>query len=384
MPVGTSDGEVFKDEFDHALSQVNQPQIETPIINPDDAPKAQEAPLSYGGEKLRTAWNRLTGSGEEERQELWPEKAARGLISGFMLPGDVASGAVDPDSEQARGRAFELAQGMIFGPAPVANKIVDGTLGSIAGVKALTANRPNLDLAMQMAEKGMEKDQIWEATGWYKGLEGKWRHEIPDVKAQFKDSFAKHVADHINDKENILTFTLAQALKHDELFKAYPELKDVRLQVNNSLNVYGRVITDVKGGKTIIINPSYILEKGQVHPLEVVLHEIQHNIQDKESFNQGINPSAALRKALDFIVDRFKSVDNFEDKTRLGRIWWALAMDARTSVGSRLSDVLYRRSPGEIEARTVERRGKGTLIEPPYITEQKLEKPLPFPGEIAP
>lgn len=365
----------------------------------DDASKAQEAPLSYGGEKLRTAFRRLTGTGGEDRVETWPEKAARGLISGFMLPGDVASGAVDPDSAEARGRALELAQGMIFGPAPVANKIVDGTLGSFAGVKALTANRANLDLATQMAEKGMDRDQIYEATGWWKGLEGKWRHEIPDGKAKFTDTMVDASHRSLANPENIQRGTLDQVLKHPALFKAYPALKDIEFQIDNKLNALGSHLTAPNGKETISLNLEKIIKDERYHPLEIVLHEIQHAIQREEGFNPGSSPARALQKALEFIRDRKDSLargerevpgDKFTEWDRLRQLETLIAKNPKTQFGDRLGDVIYRRTPGEIEPRAIELRsaverkyGEGSLKEPPYHTVEGVADPLAFPGEIA-
>jgi len=44
-----------------------------------------------------------------------------------------------------------------------------------------TTNRmDNLEVAKQMTEAGKDSKTIWQATGWERGKEGKWRYEIPD------------------------------------------------------------------------------------------------------------------------------------------------------------------------------------------------------------
>lgn len=359
----------------------------------------REGDRYYGKLNLSQGLRRITGSDGEERVESWPEKAVRGLISGFMLPGDVAAGTVDPDSAEAKGRAFELAGGMVFGPAPVAGKIVDGTLGSIAGIKSKTANLALYDSARELEKLGQTKDQIWKATGWYKGLEGKWRHEIPDNTAKFTNEFVDTIKNNLYSKKEIIDTPLEKVLNHPELFKAYPELKNVNIQMDNSLKSYGAAHHYPDGHVELAINPYLILKDGQYHPLEVVLHEIQHAIQRTEGFNQGTNPKAALEKAIEFLRERAvhnkyseelqlkgtKAAEWSAEYTRLHNLADAISKNPRASKGEKLGDILYKRTPGEIEPQMVQERAKHSLEnEPPYVTESHIAKPLAFPHEVAP
>ena len=92
---------------------------------------------------------------------------------------------------------------------------------------------------------------------------------------------------------NKKTTTLQDFLKHDELFKAYPQLKDVPVFVDNSLagtNTRGW-FDPAKGKNSIALSPDiigndYVLNKVGMSTL---LHEIQHYIQDVEGFDQGTN-----------------------------------------------------------------------------------------------
>lgn len=50
----------------------------------------------------------------------------------------------------------------------------------MAGENAKTAALDKLDQAKQMDGEGKSKEEVYKATGWLKGADGKWRFEIPD------------------------------------------------------------------------------------------------------------------------------------------------------------------------------------------------------------
>ena len=90
----------------------------------------------------------------------------------------------------------------------------DVSLNSFAGEKAITANVGKLDQAKAMLEKGADEVEIWQKTGWFKDKDGAWKFEIGDSKARLNPHFKSGGR-------------LGELLEHEELFKAYPELKDV-------------------------------------------------------------------------------------------------------------------------------------------------------------
>ena len=89
------------------------------------------------------------------------------------------------------------------------------SINSFAGEKALNANANKLSKAKAMLEKGEDEVKIWQSTGWYKDKDGAWKFEIDDSPAKIKNQNA--------DK-------LGNLLEHKELFKAYPELKDIKIK----------------------------------------------------------------------------------------------------------------------------------------------------------
>src|SRR5882672_7761781 len=152
---------------------------------------------SFGGRETpanRSVLEKLTGSDGGERFQTWPERLAR---SAFTLPGDVLSGKVQPGSTQEIERAADLAGLVISGPAPVAAKLADGTLGSFAGVKStalsgLPKSQRNPELltkfydAQNMELDAMHPDDIWDKTGFFRGADQRWRYEISDADAKLK------------------------------------------------------------------------------------------------------------------------------------------------------------------------------------------------------
>lgn len=89
------------------------------------------------------------------------------------------------------------------------------TLNQMAGENAKTAALDKLEQAKAMAGDKTPED-IYKATGWFKGQDGKWRFEIPDnLEAISLDKL-------LNDKRA----KLGEIYDNPQLFEAYPDLKD--------------------------------------------------------------------------------------------------------------------------------------------------------------
>lgn len=145
--------------------------------------------------------------------------------------------------------------------------------------------------------KYQASEDTWNQTGFFIGQDGDVRFEIDDSKATITPTKLTEINGYQYARDlidrNKKTTTLQDFLKHDELFKAYPQLKDVPVFVDNSLagtNTRGW-FDPAKGKNSIALNPDiigndYVLNKLGMNTL---LHEIQHYIQDIEGFDQGTN-----------------------------------------------------------------------------------------------
>lgn len=366
---------------------------ELPRITVTPKPREDEGFQGYYGKRLQKAFERLTGTGGEERYQTWPEKLVRTIGDAMTLPRRVIQEGEDPMSAENIGRAAELAGTLVLGPMPLARKVIDGTLGSIAGVSAKTVNKEALQEAMSLDRKGLTTEEIWRKTGFYKGLEGKWRFELPSEKAKFQ--IGLEALDNAGElafrmkSENTYYDDLGKILDFKELFDAYPDLKNVQVIFKNiGERTLGTVLTHPDNRTEIIINP-FAIANSTENIMNVLLHEVQHIIQRKEGFNPGSNPQSRLSSAFDFLADRYiqaESKGNRDEMNRLSLIYQGLLSDEKKTGGA-----LYRRTPGEVEARIVELRREWTAaqkqMESPHGTTKRggeegwVPSPLPFPQE---
>ena len=188
---------------------------------------------------------------------------------------------------------------------PLQTKVIAAETGVVRGLESqrkskaqligknaqLSANvKFNLNIAEEMDKNKMSAKDIRLATGWEKGLDGKWRYEIPDGK--FKDLDIGDLRRKLF--ENDLTATrygkLSDIFDSPELYQAYPELKDVTVKFKElPANEYGSF--NIEDGLITINEELYRKNKAEAEL--TMLHEMQHYIQIQEFFEGGSNPQAA-------------------------------------------------------------------------------------------
>jgi hypothetical protein len=102
------------------------------------------------------------------------------------------------------------------------------TKHSFSGSRAKTANSSLLLRAEHMLDTGVDSETVRQETGWFKGYDGKMRFEIDDYNSSLVENpkLEKHY-DYDGDSSSYYTANLQDVLKHDKLFEAYPQLKDV-------------------------------------------------------------------------------------------------------------------------------------------------------------
>lgn len=145
----------------------------------------------------------------------------------------------------------------------------------------------NLNVARQMEGAKKDAKAIKMATGWERGADGKWRYEIADSKLNDMmdvDGKGKMVKRH---KEDMLWTSgkLGEVVVAPELFKAYPKLKDVRLETDSIMNNLP------SNGEYNAKTNTITIHADELKYLDSILnHEIQHVIQHIEGFARGGNP----------------------------------------------------------------------------------------------
>jgi len=162
-----------------------------------------------------------TANGADENGNVSPEEFAKGFI--YALFGSkFSASAVKRISPELYNSILGLGKKMpqmakdnpklltkIYGSAK------SNSINSFAGEKALNASANKLSKAKAMLEKGEDEVKIWQSTGWYKDKDGAWKFEIDDSPAKIKNQNADKLGD---------------LLEHKELFKAYPELRDIKIK----------------------------------------------------------------------------------------------------------------------------------------------------------
>lgn len=154
-----------------------------------------------------------------------------------------------------------------------------------------TIRMDNLDVAKQMEEAKKDAKIIKMATGWEKGVDGKWRYEMPDAKIKdTMDVGGGHIVKRYEDDMLWNGGKLSKVIDAPELFKAYPQLKDVRIETDAIMNDMPSNGEYNPQTKTITIHAD------ELKYLNSILnHEIQHVIQREEGFAHGGTPEQVER-----------------------------------------------------------------------------------------
>src|SRR6266436_7604220 len=348
MPIGTDDGQYHDDQMSYLLSQARGAKEQAISIKPvqDESTTTStmplQAPTEPAGALKPTEGTNTPGNepGQEfvrpapdymnppERETSFPRPRMTEMLKGFY---DTAKKALDlPNtptwaldqttgeihtSPQAIEKAADLAGLMTFGPAPVASKMAEGTLGSFAGVRSKGWERSKLGEAQVLEANAASQDEIWNKTGFFRGADNRWRYEISDKDMKLnEDVFHKNVTLHPTDPtkdittyspttktetpkldtiEDLVSFmlkskekpvTLEQAIDHPNLFKAYPELRSIKVRELPPDEVKSGV-----GGmmwhRELFLAPDLTKEKAR----SIIMHEVQHEIQNIEGFAKGGN-----------------------------------------------------------------------------------------------
>ena len=151
---------------------------------------------------------------------------------------------------------------------------------AIAGETSETADTSLLSIAEEMLDDGINPETIRKETGWFKGYEGRWKYEIDDSVAVWHFDTAKP------DPKKLVyfgerIFKLPDLLEHPELYKAYPQLMNVTVWENSESKTTGYVVG--RSTEAITIKS---LEDTNFNK-DILMHEIQHIIQNIEGFATG-------------------------------------------------------------------------------------------------
>ena len=160
-----------------------------------------------------------------------------------------------------------------------------------------TTRLDSLSVARQMEEAKKDAKTIKMATGWERGVDGKWRYETGDAK--IKDTIEINGKTFKRNEEDMLWTggKLGDAVDAPELFKAYPELKNVRIETDAVLNDMPSNGEYNPRTNTITIHSDDLKYQNSI-----LNHEIQHAIQHIEGFEAG-GSAENVRERIQQVID---------------------------------------------------------------------------------
>lgn len=140
------------------------------------------------------------------------------------------------------------------------------------------------------AENILKEDKYadpYNETKFFQGADGKLRFEIDDKPSVFKNDFIENSV--TEGKQNV--FPLRYILKHPELYRVYPSLLDMPVDIKDASSLTYRAAYNPKDKRIVLgktSNPDDMKKS--------LLHEIQHAIQDYEGFSGGSSPQYGYSK----------------------------------------------------------------------------------------
>lgn len=276
---------------------------------------------------------------------------------------------------------------------------------SYGGVNANTADQKTLAHAQELQMQGEDDERVRKETGWHTGMEGKLRFEIDDSKMKYHRggdaAFSRSHPDYAEyqklvdkmltgsaeawkpeDQERLQELdktwgreygrlservesgnaTLEDVIDHEELFQAYPQLRNVRVE-------FKELPGNTQGYFSPSENKIALDSKLRSAPEATIIHEIQHAIQKAEGFASGASPEywqqhrdeakeariadireeiARLEEQLPWDLNRWTAEDDAIE-AKIGELEDSI-IDIQNGVGMDSYD-LYRNTAGEIEAR---------------------------------
>lgn len=211
----------------------------------------------------------------------------------------------DPNKEGDRSRAFNEA----INSSDNIRFSLAGERGAAAADKAeeRTFRMDNLSVARKMEEEKKDAKAIKMATGWERGADGKWRYEMPDAKIKdTMDVGGGHIVKRYEDDMLWNGGKLSNVIDAPELFKAYPQLKDVRIDTDAIMNDMPSNGEYNSKTNTITIHADELKYMNGI-----LNHEIQHVIQDIEGFAKGGSPRLVrgeVKKRFDEVTKQIKQL----------------------------------------------------------------------------
>lgn len=231
-----------------------------------------------------------------------------------------------------------------------------------AGSKARTANLKRMQEAARGLSSGMSEEEIWRLFGWFKDKDGKWRWEIDDSKAKLRFGTKHWAVQHFSKEDGGGIYQedfngrLQDVLRHNELFAAYPWLRNIQLHIG--IGEYYSMSGSNTGDGGIDI-----MAGTREEALNVLLHELQHVIQHTEGFASGGSPISLAQQNKRYLLALEEALETAGPNIAPVILSAIAKLEAATTaltpgfLGPEVTSLeAYKRLGGEAEARLTQHR----------------------------
>ena len=294
------------------------------------------------------------------------EESAFGSLESLIEQG-LEEDAVTEGMRDARVGAIVDEVGEVLGVKPDARYSIIGEIGAANLDTYGRYGSPMLALefAREFEAEGKSAKDIRLATNWERGVDGKWRYEILD------GVYNHPTDDDITAKE----YRLADILDNADLYKAYPYLKDIKVEYKPKMKSRGTYYNGV-----IELNASRTPE--QIN--STLLHEVQHAIQHIEMFATGGNTDMfkdqevinQLMREIEALGEDFRNTSNANIIRKAYLIYQLVKRGINIDSIDSKAFKAYSRLAGEVESRNVQKRMRMTEA-------QRLETLLSATEDVA-
>ncbi len=273
MPIYTADGQEFQDRFDQALNDLGVKQEKASNVGIDSY---------HNASNTNSDLSEILGAGptpSAENVDKFISAVGGAVHKEFIAPvtnfiqhvGDVYQGKADPGDIKP---VVDFASALGEGGLPLSS--FKPGLGMFGGRMTKTA----VNAAERMEAQGLSNYSIKEMTGLERGADGMWRREFSDVNAVYNP---KGYSEHPEGGYPVAD--LKDVLDHPEFYKAYPEAGlDVAVTTVPKINGEERTLGMYHPQLDMIFLKEGMSDQ---ETKSVLIHELQHYIQNKEGFSYG-------------------------------------------------------------------------------------------------
>lgn len=334
-------------------------------------PEVAEATAQSAAIATAKAWTANVPMVPEQRGEIVPgmipaHVAGQHQPVQFAVPGmlhrpwQTVSAIVHGDREVSEAEMMQAGQDIAgLGMTGAVVPKPANSVGIFGGRLAKTADHAALATAEEMAAAGHPREKIWSETGWFQGVDKKWRFEIDDSElkrmvdprdwigtrngVKMAPSLGAAYDKAAGNVAPGAPMRIKRIFEHDPLDRAYPMgmtdthehqgITSIPLElIPEGNSVHGQLLLDGANGKPLVAMNEALLP-GQAR--ETALHEWQHVVQAHEGFPGGSSSERARQSVMaanNAEIDAISASIRGMEVTHPQEFGWFRKMNAATAM----------------------------------------------------